>query len=122
MINHYKKIDAMALLNITAANDPHDDDGERAMQKKRNREEVGTDLEYQQKPKPKGMSTATISKDHLVDLELELEEYPDLIRQIYKANNIESLADLPDSEYRMTIDRVRQIKEARRNNNRQKNQ
>ena len=115
IVQHHKKIDLMALLGLAAANDPSDDDGERAMQKIRNREIKGTDLDYQ-KPRPKGMSTATITKDHLEDLEIELEDYPDLLQQIYKTNHIDSLADLPDCEYRKTVDKIRQIKELRRTN------
>ena len=115
MINHYKKIDAMALLNITAAHDSHDDDGERAMQKLRNKEVKGTDLDYQYKPKGKSSST-TISKDHLEELEIELDDCPDLVKGIYSANHIESLADLPEIEYRTTVDRIRKIKKVRQEN------
>jgi hypothetical protein len=116
ILRHHRKEDLMALLGITAANDPADDDGERAMRTIRNKEVKGTDLDYQQKPRPKGMSTALVTKDHLEELEIELDEYPDLLRQIYKKNHIESLADLPDCEYRSTIDKIRQIKELRRTN------
>lgn len=117
IVQEHKKTDLMALCGITAANDPYDDDAERAMKHVRNKEIRGTDLEYQNpKARPKGQSTALISKDHLVDLELELDEYPDLLKQIYKANQIESLADLPDCDYRKTVDRIRKIKELRRKN------
>lgn len=116
ILRHHRKEDLMALLGVSASSDPADDDAERAMQKIRNKEAKGTELDYQQKPRPKGMSSATISKDHLEDLEIELEDYPDLLRQIYKKNHIESLADLPDSEYRATVDKIREIKELRRTN------
>ena len=116
IVQHHRKIDLMALLGIAAADDPSDDDAERAMKRIRNKEIKGTDLDYQQKPKPKGTSNASVTKDHLEELEIELEEYPDLLRNIYKTYHIESLADLPDCEYRKTVDKIRQIKELRRTN------
>jgi hypothetical protein len=115
IINRHKKIDAMALLNITAKNDPFDDDAELAMQKVRNKEVKGTDLDYQYKPKAK-RNTTTVTKDHLEELEIELEEFPDLVKGIYDANHIESLADLPENEYRPTIDRIRKLKLLRSQN------
>lgn len=116
IVQHHKKIDLMALLGVAAANDPSDDDAERAMKRIRNQEIKGTDLDYQQAPKPKGTPTSLVTKDHLEELEIELEEYPDLLKNIYKKYHIESLADLPDCEYRKTVDKIRQIKELRRTN------
>jgi hypothetical protein len=116
IVQHHKKIDLMALLGVAAADDPSDDDAERGMKRVRNKEIKGTDLDYQQAPKPKGTPTNLITKDHLEELEIELEEYPDLLSNIYKKYHIESLADIPDCEYRKTVDKIRQIKELRRTN------
>lgn len=63
---------------------------------------------------PREESYEVISKEQLEELEYELEEFPDIIDDIYDGLNITSLADMPKSKYRNSINRIRRIKAVRK--------
>ena len=86
-----------------------DDDGEVAMIISRDAVVKGPSTKYD----PRAQSPVTISKDQLDELEYELAAYADIAEMILDKMQIQSLADLPKSQYLNTITRVREIKQLR---------
>jgi|SRR5215831_1730191 len=101
------------LLGITVVNDPSDDAGDYAMAEARELMAKGVDktLSYT----PKAESFETVSRDQIDSMEYELDEYPDIAQQILEGMKVKSLADLPKSTYQKTMDRIRELKDIRRN-------
>ena len=60
---------------------------------------------------PKKQSMDVISKHQLEELETELRNFPDLAANLLDKLMLQSLADLPASQYRTTLIRIRKIKE-----------
>ena len=88
-----------------------DDDGECAMSERRGIEEKGVALNA--KYNPKENKKETISKDQLDELNYELGEYPDIAEKVMDALRIEFLGDMPKDKFLTSINRIRQIKQAR---------
>lgn len=86
-----------------------DDDGEVAMVEAREMIARGPSTKYN----PKEQSYETITKEQLEELEYELSEYPDLAEQILDKMQIQSLADLPKSQFMRSVERIRDIKKTR---------
>ena len=86
-----------------------DDDGEVAMIDARQMIAKGPSNKYN----PKEQSFEVITKEQLEELELELQDCPDIAEQILDGMRIQSLADLPKSKYHVSVTRVREIKNAR---------
>lgn len=106
-LQYQKRFALMSLLGITIQADPFDDDAERSMADHRKTVEKGTAINT--KYNPREQSKETINKDQLIELEYELQAYPDIIEQIYDAYHITSLADLPKDKFRASITKVREI-------------
>lgn len=106
-LNAQKRFSLMALLGIVPQNDPGDDDGEIAMVKANEYIAVGAS----EKLNPKKQSMDVISKHQLEELETELRDFPALAENLLEKLMIQSLADLPASQYRTTLIRIRKIKE-----------
>lgn len=106
-LNCQKRFGYMALLGIVPTDDPGDDDGEIAMIKSdryiANAPSEKTNLKKQ--------SMNVISKHELEELEHELIDFPSLAESLLSKLRLNSLADLPASQYRTTLIRIRKIKE-----------
>jgi len=103
-----KIIAAMSLLNITAANDPSDDDAEKAMTDVRTYMEKGTALDMKYVPVKE--SYETITKEQIEELEYELQEYSDIASQLFEMFKIDALCDIPKSKFQWCADRIRKLK------------
>lgn len=110
-LNAQKRFSVMALLGIVPQSDPGDDDGELAMVKSNEYIAVGAS----EKMDPKRSSMDVISKHQLEELETELRDYPALAENLLEKLMLQSLADLPASQYRTTLIRIRKIKEEYKN-------
>lgn len=91
-LTYLRRYAATTLLGITTSADPADDDAE-------------ITLEEERYP----VST-TINKTQLEELEYMLQDAPRLKEEIIEKMNIPSLAHLPQSKYRATLERVRELK------------
>ncbi len=111
LIGKKKRLIAQDLLGISIAEDPLDDDGERAMAERREIYAKGTALNHRYNKKNE--SYERISKEQLEELEYEIGTFDDLVEEIYKAYKIESLADLPKSKYREARNNIVRQKNAR---------
>lgn len=109
-LSYQKRYALTTLLGITTSSDVNDDDGEVAMAQSRDIIAKGPSNKYN----PKDQSADTVSKEQLEELEYELSEVPDLAEEILDKMRIQSLADLPKSKYLISLQRIREIKEARR--------
>lgn len=98
---------------IGAVSSSEDDDGEVAMIEAR--EIIAKGPSLSNKYNPKEESYETISKEQLEELEYELQPHPDLAEEIMDKMRIQSLADLPKSKFRASIERIREIKFLRNN-------
>lgn len=104
----HKRFHALMLLGIAPSqNDPmaFDDNG------KEQADQVL--LERIKKPlasKKELKNEETVTKEQYEDLMIELDGYEDLTKDIMLAYNIETIADLPKSEYHTALSRIRRIK------------
>ena len=110
-ITYLRRYSYAALVGVVAGSE--DDDGEMAVAVTRYKEEKGTGVNT--KYNPKEQSYDTISKEQLEELEYELEEYPDIGQMVLEKLQLQSLADMPKTKYRASIERVREIKNLRNN-------
>lgn len=106
-LNAQKRFSVMALLGIVPSNDPGDDDGEVAMIKSNEYIAVGPS----EKMNPRRQSMDVITKQQLEEIEAELNGFPDLASNLLEKLMLQSLADLPATQYRTTLIRIRKIKE-----------
>ena len=109
-LTYQKRYALMALLGLTTSQDLADDDAEVAMVSARDIIAKGPSTKYN----PKEQSFEPVTKEQLEELEYELSEVPDLAEEIMDKMKIQSLADLPKSKYQVSLQRIREIKEARR--------
>lgn len=113
-LNEYKKQHLMAMLGIAAVGDPDDDDCVAEDDVKRHKQEKGTDKDFLY-----GTQTdeeyIRINKQELDALDYALggEDMHDIYDSILSSMKITVLADLPKKHYNKTIERIRQIKDAR---------
>lgn len=108
-LTYNKRYSAMALLGITVAKDPTDDDAEVAMVHAREIIAKGPSNKYN----PKDQSHDTITKEQIDELEYELVDAPDLAEMVLDKLQIQSLADMPKSKYMVSLQRIREIKAKR---------
>jgi hypothetical protein len=106
-ITYLRRYMYSAIVGVVAADE--DDDGERTME--RHRLELSkTNLNsYRAKNQP----IEYITREHLQDLEYELQDEPALAEEVMDKLQIQSLSEMPESIYHASIERIRQIKVAR---------
>lgn len=109
-IEFTKRSDAKSLLGLASKEDYADDDGVAAYSARKTSFEKGTALNEVYAPEK---DHQTLSKDQISELDYELQDSPDLLKDIYNSLRVESLADIPVSMYRDTINKVRSIKALR---------
>lgn len=108
-LTYNKRYSAMALLGVTVAKDPTDDDAEVAMVHARDIIAKGPSNKYN----PKEQSLETITKEQIEELEYELVDAPDLAEMVMDKLQIQSLSDMPKSKYMVSLQRIREIKQKR---------
>lgn len=106
-----KRMAYAAILNITIQNDPHDDDGERSMLETRAIMAKGVELNTNYTKLES--SYEVITREQLVELERELVGNNDLAKDIMEYYRIQSIADIPQSEYFNAKDKVMKLKKLR---------
>ncbi len=106
-VTYIKRVAYSSLVGVAVSNE--DDDGEVAMVEARDIIAKGPSTKYN----PKQQSFETITKEQLEELEYELHDYPDLAEMVLDKMQIQSLADLPKSQYIVSINRIREIKNLR---------
>jgi len=106
-LNSQKRFSYMALVGIVPVDDPGDDDGEMAMV--RSNEYIARGPSEKLNPKKQSMNV--IAKHELEELETELRDFPNIAEDLLDRLRLQSLADLPASQYRTTLIRIRKIKE-----------
>ncbi len=109
-LTYNKRYSAMALLGITVAKDPTDDDAEVAMVHAREIVAKGPSIA---KYNPKDQSHETVTREQIEELEYELADAPDLAEMVMDKLQIQSLADMPKSKYMVSLQRIREIKSKR---------
>lgn len=109
-LTYNKRYSAMALLGITVAKDPTDDDAEVAMVHAREIIAKGPSVA---KYNPKDQSHETVTKEQIEELEYELADATDLAEMVMDKLQIQSLADMPKSKYMVSLQRIREIKQQR---------
>lgn len=70
-----------------------------------------------EKNNPKKQSIKVIAQHQLTELERELKDFPELAENLLERLRIQSLADLPESQYASTMTRILRIKEEINNQN-----
>ena len=108
---YLKRIAYASLIGVVTPGE--DDDGEIAMVGARDMIAKGPSLSV--KYDPREQSYETITKEQLDELHYELSQYPDLAEEIMLKLAIQNLADMPNSKYRGSVERIRSIKSARNN-------
>jgi len=116
-LNANKRLSILALLNIAVTGDPLDDDSEIAMADARQIMAKGPSTKYN----PREQSFERISKEQLEELEYTMEEYPDIAETLMDQMGIQSLADLPKSQYKSVITKSREIVQFRNKGRKIKN-
>lgn len=89
-----------------------DDDGEIAVSDTRMGNTKGTALNTNYNAREQ--APQAITREQLEELEYELAEYSDIAENILNGLNLQSLADMPKSKYMKSIERIREIKLARK--------
>lgn len=100
-----KRWAAESILGIAGRNDYYDDDGVFASDPSRKEFEKGLAVHLGKSEQ----SYETINATEIRELDKSLRGYPDVLADLYKQKNIQSLADLPKSMYDETITRARII-------------
>ena len=109
----YAKHQIELLLALRTEGD--DDDGDYEMSEPIKKNEEGLTLTYNAPKKEE--SYDMINKTECEELEYELKECPDLAEQLLDTYNISRIRDLPKTAYREAIEKLRTIKERRKNIN-----
>lgn len=108
-LTYQKRYAAMAILGVTCSQDKADDDAEIAMVNTRDMIAKGPSTKYS----PKDQSHEVVTKEQLDELEYELSEHPDIGEMVLDKLQLQSLADMPKSKYMPSLQRIREIKNAR---------
>ncbi len=98
-----------ALVGIVGAND--DDDGEYASAT--TRETFAKGVAINTKYNPKENQLETVSRDQIDELEYELEGWSDIAEMVLDGLRIQNLADMPKEKFRVSINKIREIKNIR---------
>jgi hypothetical protein len=115
LLNFLKRTSLESLVGITSQDNPEDDDAEFVQQDVR--EDKEQSVKINTKYNAQEQTLDTITKEQLNELNYELGEYPDIAEQILDGLRLQHLADLPQSKFLATINRVRKIKSLRNNSN-----
>ena len=107
-----KRASACSILGLAGKNDRVDDDAELDMRVIRTQSDKGTDINLAYDSD--NSSYERISRDELAELEYELSEFPDMCTQILRKERLETLADLPKSRYRDTLNKTHEVKALRK--------
>jgi hypothetical protein len=108
-LTYLKRYAYAAIVGVVASDE--DDDGEVAMAPARTKQEKGVELNTKYDPREE--SHELISKDQIAEIEYELAAYPDIAEMVLDGLKLQSIADMPKSKYRASIERIRAIKNAR---------
>ena len=108
-VTYLKRLCYSALIGVVTGDE--DDDGEVAVATTRETFAKGTALNT--KYNPKDQSTETISPREREEIEYELAEFPDLAEKVLDTLGLQSIADMPASKYKASIERIRAIKNSR---------
>jgi hypothetical protein len=108
-VTYLKRLCYAALIGVVTGDE--DDDGEVAVATTRETFAKGTSLNTKYNPKEETIET--ITPDQRAEMEYELAEYPDIAEMVLDTLKLQSIADLPKSKYRASIERIRAIKQAR---------
>ncbi len=103
-LTYMKRYALMSLLGVTGSDDPADDDGERAMEERRQEDAKGTSLNYNySKRDEREVMTKVITQLQLKELEAAIKivqaDDPKTYDKILSQCDIESLADMPENMY-----------------------
>ena len=114
-LNELKKIHLMSMLGIAPTNDKEDDDCMQELLENRKIENKGTDIDHIYGTTLEDRYTR-INQEQLKELDYSLsgDDMRDAYNKILKTYKINLLADLPQDQYRNVLDRVYEIKAARR--------
>jgi len=105
-MTYNKRYSAMAILGIAIPKDPTDDDAAESIKEEDLKSaKKGTEPSYSAKKQ----SYATVSPEELYELEYALVGHPKVCEDVMDSLGIHSLADMPKSEYRAAINRIRGI-------------
>lgn len=108
-ITYLKRVSYASLIGVVTGDE--DDDGEEAMVPVRKEFSRGTALNA--KYDPREVSPETITSEQREEAEYELAEYPDIASMVLEALKIRSLADMPKAKFQVSMNRIREIKNAR---------
>lgn len=111
-ITYIRRFSYASLISVTISDE--DDDGETVVAQEREAFAKGV---AQNNYKPKEMPYETITREQLIELELELSDCPDICERVLDKLQIQSLADMPKARYSTSIQNIRQIKLTRANAN-----
>jgi hypothetical protein len=109
-VSYLKRYTYASLVGVADAME--DDDGESSMKEVREERRETSPLPKNKRPMPLP-SEETITRDQLEQLNLELDEYPDIVDMVLDGFKIQTLADMPKQQFLWAIKRVRQIKETK---------
>lgn len=109
-ITYLKRYAYAALVGVVSSDE--DDDGEMAMVAVRNPKNADKPA-LSPKYDPRNEASELVSKDQIAELEYELAAYPDIAEMVLEGLKITTLADMPKSLYRASLDRIKSIKMAR---------
>ena len=105
-VTYLKRLTYASLVGVVTGDE--DDDGEVAVATERETFAKGTSLNATYKPQEN--QYVTVSKDQIAELELELENHPQIAEMVLEGLKIQSIADMPKGKYSAAIQRIRQIK------------
>lgn len=111
-ITYIRRYSYAALVGVVVCDE--DDDGEIAVATERTTTIKGTaPTNY----KPKEQSYEVITKEQLEELNYELNGYPDIAETVLEKLHLQTLADMPKTQYSISIRRIREIKQLRESTN-----
>jgi hypothetical protein len=103
-LTYMRRHSALALLNITVSSDMGDDDAEVAMEDARIQVVKGPS---EKKYTPRQTSTELVSKDNIEEISMALKEHKDLLQEVYKQLDVNSIADIKKDDYAKTVNWIR---------------
>lgn len=108
-VTYLRRCSYGSLIGIVGVND--DDDGEYASATDRDTFAKGTALNTKYNPKENQLET--ISRDQIEELQYELEGWSDIAEMVLDGLRIQNIADMPKEKFRVSINKIRQIKSIR---------
>ncbi len=108
-VTYLRRCSYGSLIGIVGVND--DDDGEYASATDRDTFAKGTAINTKYNPKENQLET--ISRDQIEELQYELEGWSDIAEMVLDGLRIQNIADMPKEKFRVSINKIRQIKSIR---------